>query len=291
MFYLALNVVFGSAFMLILKWVQSHSRADILTIGAINYIAACAWITPEVLGKWWTLADIPISGFEMLSAWLWGGVLGTCYFLAFFFVTRAVRHVGASRTSVVGALSILVPIVCGVWIWSERPSSWQWLGVALAILSLILISGRGQEAHFRWSWSTVGTLVAFFLLAGVARLAQQGFRFSSHVELRSVFLWATFACASIPSFLMLMWRGRPRKREWVIGVGLGTVNILQTYFMLVSLRYFQGYVVFPVSSAGGVVLTALVAILLLGENVHRRALGGIVLAAASLVLLNWPTPD
>lgn len=90
---------------------------------------------------------------------------------------------------------------------------------------------------------------------------------------------------------MLMWRGRPRKREWVIGVGLGTVNILQTYFMLVSLRYFQGYVVFPVSSAGGVVLTALVAILLLGENVHRRALGGIVLAAASLVLLNWPTPD
>ena len=47
--FLLFNVVFASAFTLIIKLVQVRKREDVITVGAINYIVAAVWIAPEFL--------------------------------------------------------------------------------------------------------------------------------------------------------------------------------------------------------------------------------------------------
>ena len=49
MIFLVFNIVFASAFMLAIKWVQIRQREDVITVGAINYIVAAVLIAPEFL--------------------------------------------------------------------------------------------------------------------------------------------------------------------------------------------------------------------------------------------------
>ena len=70
--------------------------------------------------------------------------MGACYFVAFFFVNHAIKYIGASSTTVIAVLSILVPIAFGVFLWNEQPNSYQIVGIALSLLSLTLI-GRQRD--------------------------------------------------------------------------------------------------------------------------------------------------
>ena len=49
MIYLLLNIVFGSLFVLCIKWVQVRKKEDVITIGMINYITGALAILPEFM--------------------------------------------------------------------------------------------------------------------------------------------------------------------------------------------------------------------------------------------------
>lgn len=289
MLFLLLNVVFASSFTLIIKWVQVRDREDIITVGAINYIVAAVWILPEFLQTEFTGDTSP--------ALLSGGVMGGCYFVAYFFVIHAIRWIGAASASVVGALSILMPIGCGIVIWNEHPNTFQIVGVGLATASLLLISARQRSqpaatqdtpSTERRTWVTPTILVSFFLLAGLSRLSQEAFKHESTAEHRPIFLLAAFVVAAVPSVILLIVRRRRISvTDFALGFAMGASNILQTHFILRALKDYAGFVVFPVSSAGGLMLVTLAATFLLGEYLDRRKWTGITLAVFALVLLNW----
>ena len=289
MLFLLFNVVFASAFTLIIKWVQVREREDIITVGAINYIVAAVWILPEFI-------QTDFTG-DISPALLTGGVMGACYFIAFFFVIYAILWIGAASATVVGALSILMPIACGIFIWNEHPNSFQLIGVGLATASLMLVSGRqkptspekpddSDSTTRRWFRPLI--LVSFFLLAGLARLSQEAFKHESTADHRPMFLFSAFAVAAVPSLILLIVRRRRiGLSALALGFFMGASNILQTHFILRALKDYEGFVVFPVSSAGCLLLTTLVATFALGEYLDRRKWSGILMAVIALVLLNW----
>lgn len=284
MFYLLLNVVFASAFTLIIKWVQVRKQEDIVTVGAVNYIVAAAcslliYLQAEVIG-------------DATMAAVTGGALGVCYFVAYFFVIHAIRWIGAASATVISALSILLPVGCGILIWNEQPDFYQILGVVLAMLSLLLITGRQQDRaevssdDEKKRWVRPLVLLSFFVLAGSGRLAQEAFKHESSPHHRPVFLVTAFLVASVPSVVLLVRRRRIALSEFVLGFAMGAANILQTQFILYALKNYDGFVVFPASSAGGILLTTLVATGMLGEQLSRRKMTGIAIATCALVLLN-----
>jgi drug/metabolite transporter (DMT)-like permease len=292
MIFLLLNIAFGSAFMLLLKWAQMRQHGNIVTIGAINYITAALLVLPIYLNRqmqlngplgssdWWRWSS------SQQAAVICGVAMGSCYFTAYFFVIRAVRWVGASSTAVVGVLSILLPISFGIMVWGERPQQSQWLGMVVALVALLLIGWKREQTHSERPWFTPWVLLGFFLLAGLSRLSQEGFKYTSSPELRPLFLWSAFLAASIPSVVMLGFGGRrPTRKEWGIGTALGLSNILQTQFILQALQHFPGFVVFPLSSAGALVATTLAAMGWLHERPDRWTLIGIGLAVVAVGLL------
>jgi len=281
MIYLLLNIVFGSLFVLCIKWVQVRKKEDVITIGMINYITGALAILPEFMQSHPTA----ITAESMVT----GGTMGACYFVAFFFVVYAIKWVGVASSTVIGVLSILCPILVGIFVWQENPNPLQILGIGLALMSLTLIgSSTDSKRPAARRWFVPMILIGFFILAGGSRLAQEAFRHVCQPGERPVFLFTAFSLAAIPSFLVLLLRRkRVAWRECLIGILLGTANILQTHFILKALKQYEGYIVFPVVSAGGLIFTTLVATWFLGERLRLRTYVGIALATLALLLLNW----
>lgn len=285
MVYLLLQIVFASAFTLFIKWAHVREREDVITIGAINYIVAAIAILPVFL--WFN--PRPVSPGAIWS----GGSMGIVYFIAFFFAFYSIRKVGASSTTVISVLSILMPIGFTALVWSERPNLIQMLGIGLALLALTLIGaqtngGTGARAKSQHSWVVPAILFVFFLLCGASRLSQEAFKHVSHPDHRTAFILSAFTLASIPSLIVLIRGGRiPEPMEFAFGVLMGLSNILQTFFILLALHDLPGFIVFPVTSAGSIVLTTVVATGLLGERLNRRTCIGIMVSVVALVLLYW----
>ncbi|MDB4614469.1 DMT family transporter [bacterium] len=278
-FFLIGQIVFSSVFTIVIKWTQTRDRGDIVTIGAINYVIAAIAIVPEYLPS-------EPTAMASTAAWL-GGTMGAVYFVAFFFVIYAIKHVGASATTVVSVLSMIVPISFGAYFWNEMPNGRQVAGVALAFVALSMIGGaRSGPAVERKAWMIPVILILFFSFCGISRLTQEALKHMGDPADRPTFLMAAFAVASVPSLMIIVSRSkRITKLEWAMGLCLGLANILQSHFILKALQYLPGYFVFPVTSAGGVALTTLVATNLLGEKLTTRTQIGIGIAIVALFLL------
>ena len=197
-----------------------------------------------------------------------------------------------ANSTVISILSICVPILAGVLIWHEDPSWIQWVGIGLALVSLSLIGKKGDKVNKgtvpEKPWFTPWVIAGFFVLCGLSRFAQEAFKHMCEAPERPVYLTAAFGIAAIPSVAVLLIR---RKKislsEWLIGAGLGLANILQTHFILKSLNLFDGFIVFPVTSAGGLMFVTLVATRFMGEQLGKLTYIGIAIACIALFLLNW----
>lgn len=291
MIYLVCYVIFSSIFTLCIKWVHVRGKEDIITAGAINYIVAALIIAP------WFVIDGQQTGNR--AAIIAGGSMGLMYFINFFFVIWCVRVVGASSTTVVGVLSMLMPIIYAAITWDSQPHWLQGIGIALAFVSLILIglkpdrqvadvkNKKADKSKEPFSWKAPLILGGFFLLCGLSRIAQESFKYASVESQKPTFLLAAFVAAGIPSIILLLWRRRKiMPMEAFVGVAMGVANGSQTWFTLKSLDAMAGFIFFPVSSAGGIIFTMFVAVLWMQEKISRRALIGIGIAVVALVMMN-----
>ena len=292
--YLTLFVVFSSLFTLFIKWVHVRGTEDVITTGAINYIVAALIIGPWCFLDGQQTGDIP--------AMIAGGSMGTVYFIAYFFVIWCVRVVGASSTSVVSVLSMLIPIIFAAVVWGDQPGVLQTCGIALAFVSLIMIglkpdkqatskteevSPEPSDAENKFSWSSTLILGGFFLLCGLSRVAQEAFKHVSPETQKPTFLFAAFVAAGVPAIVVLLMRRRKVKlMELFIGTMMGVANGSQVWFTLKTLEYMEGFIFFPVSSAGNIIFTMFVAVLWLEEKISRRALIGIGIAVVALIMMN-----
>lgn len=301
---LILQIVFSSAFTLLIKWAQVRGKEDEITFGAINYIVAAICISPVLILH--LPPDISIGV-------MWAGAsMGLIYFTAYFFAIKAIRQVGAASSTVVSVLSILLPIGLATVLYDEHPRPIQWIGIAFALAALTLIglptekpkhdeTDHSLEKNIapkseadktpKTGWVVPVILVAFFLLCGFSRVAQEAFKHLVEADQqpaqRPIFLASAFFAASIPSAFMLIFRKRKiKKSELGMGIAMGVSNVLQLFFILQALGYFSGFIVFPVSSAGGVVLVTFVATYLLNERLSRLTLIGISLSVVALFMLN-----
>ena len=282
MIFLIANIVCASLFALCIKWVEYRQREDIITVGMINYIAAAFISLPEYFQT--SAAD------KTVYAFLTGATNGICYFIAFFFCVYAIKLIGVANSTVISILSILAPILFGIFLWHESPNAFQIAGIILAMISLSMIGGKGDATNrgsvVKKPWYTPMVIIGFFLLCGLSRLSQEAFKHLCDEPERPVYLTTAFVLAAVPSVFVLAFRRRPIKfSELLIGVGLGAANIFQAHFILKSLKIFDGFIVFPVVSAGGLMLVTVVATRMLGERLSRTTCIGITIACLALVLL------
>ncbi|MBN2253356.1 MAG: EamA family transporter, partial [Kosmotogaceae bacterium] len=189
----------------------------------------------------------------------------------------------ASLSGAFGKLGILIPMILSLLVWKEYPEALQWIGIALAIFSIILVNNPFGAA--RRNFKTA--LILLFITGGMAEFMNKLFQNYTVSGYKNVFLFSVFASAFTISAVFLKRSGKAfHKREALVGLIVGLPNLFSSFFLIMALEEMKGSVVFPVYSAGSVVMISLGSLLLFGEKLKKLEMISLGMVLASLIIIN-----
>lgn len=246
--------------------------------GAVSYAVAAA-----VAVLWLAARSVPIGWREVG----YGAVGGLAWVGAYLSFNLGIRLAGVSITQCVAWLAVTVPVAAGILIWGETPTWRQSVGLALVVVALgllVLEQPKGRSEPSRWR---LPALVAAFLAEGANTLAMKAYTRSAPGADDSGLLLCMFVAAAAGMALAAArTEAKPRPGAAVHGTVLGAASVGANLAFMAAMRQLPAPVMFPSFWAGSVVLTAATAMVLWRERYRPRAILGMVLAVASMVLLH-----
>jgi len=298
---LALSTLFSAGFALWVRFAQKRG-ANLTAVGAVNYLTATLFHAILAIA----------SGLRVPhGASLWIGIGGgLVYATAFFLLHGLMKQRGVSVTAAVTRLSVLVPIGVAVLAWGETASAVQTAGIALAVVSLPLLSlpprgsreNRTSGGARQIRWRSTALLAGLFVANGLCLLAPRAFRQTGIQGEDSLFLLIVFAAAAFAACAVWLLQERgpgsraaraagprpavPLLASVLPGIAVGLCNALANRFVVAALRKLPGIVVYPFYSAMGLLLTVVFSRMVWKEKIGALETVGMAFALGSIVLVN-----
>jgi drug/metabolite transporter (DMT)-like permease len=172
-------------------------------------------------------------------------------------------------------------------LWNEHLIGMEIAGVLLAVLAVLLLSGRAASRGGKITAMGVVLLVFLFISQAAAQISMKIKDEYSPKEEITAFMMVLFVTAAVLTGLLVFIRKKKLTRSNLLfGCALGLPNVLSGSFLLEAFQEVKGTIVYPVTSAGSVLLLALLGVFLWKEKLGKRAVAGILLTIAALVLIN-----
>ena len=243
-----------------------------------NYLMAASIMAALVLGNGsWAVSTFTLG---------LGAVTGLTYAAGMYLNLTLMGKRGAAITSSMIQLAVLIPIAVSVFFYGETIGSLQLLGILLAVVSLPLLARKPMQ-KLEMDREVIPMILLTIIVVGFSQLSskilvQSGFELQKNFFFLSVFTSAAVLVSP------LAWRNREtiQRRDGLFGFGVGVFNVASNRFLLLALTTLPGAIVFPVSSAGSLLLVTISAIILYNEKVSRINLIGILLTLVAVVLIN-----
>lgn len=215
-----------------------------------------------------------------------GAITGLTYAAGMYLNLKLMGKRGAAITSSMIQLSVLIPLAVSVFFYGETIGSLQLLGIILAIISLPLLAAKPMQ-KLELDREVIPMIVVTIIVVGFSQLSSKILVQSGLESQNNFFFLAIFTSAAL-LVSPLAWKNRENIHgsDGLFGVGVGVFNVAANRFLLLALTTLPGAIVFPVSSAGSLLLVTISAIILFKEKVSRVNLIGILLTLISVVLIN-----
>jgi len=263
---------------LILKMNEVRGGNRLLLIGA-NYTVASFLSLALLRGNvYWPGA----------TTFTLGTAAGIDFVLGFLLLLSGISRGPLAVPVTVMRLSVAVPIVASILIWKESPGVYQWAGIVLGMISIILF-GRSLRDKSSGS-STRGNywfvIISLFLVMGAGDLLLKAFRETSPDVSRILFTWILFSVSAVFAWI-LIWIKRIQfdKRTLVLGLVLGVPNLYSTVFILKALQTVPASLAFPFVNLTVILGSTLLGLIIYKERLGRLAIIGLGAAAIAVVLL------
>ncbi len=280
MIYLILAILCSSSIALIFKHSETNNM-NRLAVTTANYFTALIISLIMIFIQ----SD---SIFSDQSKLLWaisiGAIAGIFFFLSFIYYQKSVKKNGAGLAGVFSKLGILLPMLISIVLWKEFPTSIQWLGIILAIISIVIVNFPFNK---NWKKALKLSLILLFFYGGIAEFSNKLFQRYAALNLKPLFLFSVFSVAFIISLVVTIKDKRKIKREDLfIGVLVGIPNLFSSFFLISALDLLKAAVVFPIFSAGSIVVISLGGFLIYNERLNRREFSAIIMTIIALILIN-----
>jgi len=278
--YLILAILCSSSIALIFKHSETNNM-NRLAVTTANYFTALIISLIMIFIK-------SNSIFSDQSKLLWaisiGAIAGIFFFLSFIYYQKSVKKNGAGLAGVFSKLGILLPMLISIVLWKEFPTSIQWLGIILAIISIVIVNFPFNK---NWKKALKLSLILLFFYGGIAEFSNKLFQRYAALNLKPLFLFSVFSVAFIISLVVTIKDKRKIKREDLfIGVLVGIPNLFSSFFLISALDLLKAAVVFPIFSAGSIVVISLGGFLIYNERLNRREFSAIIMTIIALILIN-----
>lgn len=194
-----------------------------------------------------------------------------------------------SLTALINSYSLVLPTVFGMIYYKEEGSLPLFIGIALLTVSLVLVnmSGKSETGRIRPIWIFFSTVS--FLSNGICTIAQNMHSrafggvgsnefMTNSLILVTVLLFALVLIGERRVFLKNLRGG------WHLMVGCGLANGLSNMFVIMCAVVLNASVMYPIISAGGIIISSLVSIFAYREKLSVPQYAGLLLGIGAVVL-------
>lgn len=276
MLYLILAILSSMLVSVVMRLSEGKSKSSAGLL-AMNYLMCC------VLAFLFTGTPRLFPAMEGLPLTLvLGAIGGVLYLGAFVLLQWNISKNGVVLPATFMKLGVVVPTLMSILVFGETPRVTQILGVAAAIIAILLINGRGRQQ----AGSVIG-LVLLLLAGGGADGMSKIYEETGAPELTNHFLLYIFIVAFLLCLLLCAVRRQGIGRmDFLFGLAIGIPNYLSSRFLLLALNDVPAVVAFPSYSVATIVLVTLAGVFCFREKLEKRKLAALAVILGALVLLN-----
>lgn len=280
MIYLALSVLASTGIFILFKLFKKYN-IDTLQAIVVNYVTAfaCGMIHNKTEVNFDTIVN---------SNWFIAAIcLGFLFIAIFNVMALTAQQNGLSVASVASKMSVIIPVIFGIWVYNEGIGTQKIVGILLALLAVYLSSIKPKNNK-----SKSGSLllpILLFLGSGTIDTSINYFAPDDKIPLFSALI---FGFAFIIGALILVYKSIRFKKHFNIksiplGFTLGIVNYASIYFLLKALRIegLESSALFTINNVAIVAFSTLIGLLIFNEKISTKNWVGILLALISIVLV------
>ncbi len=281
---LAFSVLFSSLIFVIFKLFSKYKVETLYAIITNYFVAA-------IVGLLFYNGDVDLVEIPEKS-WFWGTfALGLLFILVFNLMAATAQKLGVSVASVATKMSLVLPVLFGVFMYKEELGPIKILGIVLALAAVYFASLKDKSDSFKIRSLLLPILV--FIGSGTIDVSLGYFQkeLIASVEL-PLFSSTVFASAGFIGVLFILVSSykHPIKinfRNIIGGIVLGVPNYFSIYFLLRALQNesLNSASVFTLNNVAIVMLSTLLGILIFKEKISMKNWGGIALAIISIILV------
>ncbi|MCB0794129.1 MAG: hypothetical protein KDB88_05285, partial [Flavobacteriales bacterium] len=184
---------------------------------AVNYLTA------SLLAALFIESFVPERIITLLP---WALAVGTAFIVVFHLTALSAQRAGVAATTVASKMSMIVPVLLAVALYSEVPGTFGWIGIGLALVGVALSTwSEDDRANAKHRALPVLLFFAFGAIDGTVSHVENRIMGS---EERGVFSLLVFSTATL---LGTTWTTRKdvrialcEQRTWGVGALLGAVN-------------------------------------------------------------------
>ena len=211
------------------------------------------------------------------------------YGSAVIFGFLAIKTGALSITSLITSYSLVVPTFYGLFFLGEAVDGFFWVGFVLLIFSLFLINSRGGEIRITPIWIIYVTL-AFLgngICSAVQAAQQRAFAGAYKSEFMIMALVGVAICLAV--IAVICERGDAgvcMRRGGHLMAACGISNGLVNLFVMILVTLMSAALMYPIMSAGGIILSWTVSRFLYKERLTRGQNLALVLGILSVIFMN-----
>ncbi len=282
MIWLILNILVSGILYLIFRLFPKY-KVDNLVAVIVNYLTA------STLGL--IMMDTDISGVISRPWFPIAFCMGIFFIFIFLLMAESSQVNGISMTSVANKMSLIIPVIAGIFLYNESITWLMVTGIILALVSVIFTSIKDKSMAL----SKNGTFILMLIFFG-SGLIDIMIKYMQHHYLTenegAAFVMVIFMAAAIFGLLWMLLTQRDRFRNFnkasiLGGIALGIPNFGSIYFLILALEKsgLQSSVLYPINNMGIVGISALFGIFIFKEKINLINFIGILLAIAAIALI------
>lgn len=284
MIYLLLSIA-ASTIILILFKLFDRYRVNTLQAIVVNYFTACT------TGLVSYNATVNVQGI-VTSKWFYGALaLGFLFISIFNVMALTTQRNGLSVASVAAKMSVIIPVVFGIYVYNEGVGLQKITGIALALIAVYLTSVKSKSS-INSSKGLILPIILFFgsgIIDTSIKYLETNFVAKNGIP---IFSASIFFFAGIIGIIILGKKALNKSFKFdsksiVGGIALGIVNYYSIYFLLKALQFegLESSTIFTVNNVAIVMLSTLIGLMLFREKIHTKNWIGIGIAILSIVLV------
>ncbi len=275
-----LNVIISAIFKVFPKY-----KIDTLQAIVVNY---CVCVTTGSV----FIGHVPFTATAFQSTWFpWALLMGIGFISIFNLLAYSTRVDGITTTIIANKLSLVIPVLFSIVLYSEKVGVGKIAGIVLAFPAVYLTTRvTGDDNKPQNLLLPALIFVGGGMLDTLMKYVQTNFLSTNEDQaLYAIFCFATAATIGVLliTSLLLMGKTKIRMRNIIAGICIGVPNYFSIYFLIRMLNsdFLQSSAAIPVLNIGILVASTATAIFFFKEKTNLLRDIGMALSIIAILLI------